>query len=176
MPTPKTPKETHVRQPEEARAIGGALAEVNPPNEIEVVSVNSYGEREVKVFQAQTYGYALKEVAEELYFDIAEEVKHDVLAETPYPRFKASIFGAKGGDYFTIEIRGRHFTKVLYIKKTRAIYYFGGIVIEGFNIYIPVEAVYSKREKVTYYEVVRSNPAIEEIAKDLEELLEGGEY
>jgi hypothetical protein len=46
------------------------------------------------------------------------------------------------------------------------------MVIEGFNIYIPIEAVYHKRERVTYYEVVRSNQEIEAIAKDLEALME----
>jgi len=127
--------------------LGGSSRRFNPPNEIELVSVNEYGEREVRIIRAQTYGYALKEAAEYIYLDIADEIKHDVLAETPYPRFRATIFGAKGGDYFTIEIRGKHFTKVLYIKKTRAVYYFGGISIAGFDIYIPVEAVYSKREK-----------------------------
>ena len=172
MPTPKAPKEAQVRQPEEAGLSGGSPAEVNPPHEIELTTVNSYGEREVRRIQAFTLGYALKEVAEQIYFDIVEEIKHDVLSELPYPRFKAQIFGAKGGDVFIIEIRGKHFTKVLHIRKTKAVYYFGGMVIEGFNIYIPVEAVYVRREKVTYYEVVRSNPEIEAIAKDLEALLE----
>jgi hypothetical protein len=172
MPTPKPKEKLSKVEPEEAGISGGIPAEVNPPHEIELVSVNSYGEREVKVIQAQTYGYALKEVAEQIYFDIMEEIKHEVLAELPYPRFKATIFGAKGGDVFIVEMRGKHFTKVYYIKKTRATYYYGGVVIYGFNIYIPVEAVYSRREKVTYYEVIRSNPEIEAIAKDLEHLME----
>jgi hypothetical protein len=171
MPTPRTPKTEPKGKPEEAGLSGGSPAEENPPHEIELVSVNEYGDREVKVFQAYTLGYALKQVAEEIYFDIVEEIKHDVLSELPYPRFKAQIFGAKGGDVFIIEVRMKHFTKVLHVKKTRAVYYFGGVVIEGFNIYIPIEAVYHKRERVTYYEVVRSNPEIEAIAKDLEFLM-----
>jgi hypothetical protein len=172
MPTPKAPKSDPVRRPEEAGLSGGSPAEVNPPHEIELVSINSYGEREVRTIRGLTFNYALKEVAEQIYFDIAEEIKHDLLSELPYPRFKATIFGAKDGDVFIVEVRGKHFTKVLYIKKTKAVYYFGGMMIEGFNIYIPIEAVYHKREKVTYYEVVRSNPEIETIAKDLEVLLE----
>ncbi len=173
MPTPKPKEKPSKVEPEEAGLSGGSPAEVNPPHEIELVSINQYGEREVKVISSYTYGYALKEVAEELYFDIAEEIKQDLLAETPYPRFKARLFGVKAGDIFTVEIRGKHFTKVLYLKKTRTIYYFGGIEILGFNIYIPIEAVYSKRERVTYYDIIRNSTAIEEIARDLEELLEG---
>jgi hypothetical protein len=171
MPAPKTPKEVQTRRPEEAGVSGGIPAEVNPPHEIELVSVNSYGEREVRTIQAHTFAYALKEVAEQIYFDIVEEIKHDLLAELPYPRFRAHIFGAKAGDAFTVEVRGKHFTKVLHIKKTKAVYYFGGMVIDGFNIYIRAEAVYSRRDKVTYYEIVRSNPEIEAIAKDIETLM-----
>jgi hypothetical protein len=172
MPTPKPKEKPHKVEPEEAGASGGAPAEVNPPQEIELTTVNSYGEREVRRIEGLTFKYALKEVAEQIYHDVAEEIKHDVLAELPYPRFKATIFGAKGGDVFVIEVRMKHFTKVLHVKKTRAVYYFGGMAIEGFNIYIPIEAVYHKRERVTYYEVVRSNQEIEAIAKDLEALME----
>jgi hypothetical protein len=172
MPTPKNPRIEPKGEPEEAGLSGGSPAEGNPPHEIELVSVNSYGEREVKVISSFTLGYALKEVAEELYFDIADEIKQDLLAELPYPRFKASIFGAKGGDVYIIEVRGKHFTKVLHVKKTRAVYYFGGMMIEGFNIYIPAEAVYHKRERVTYYEIVKNSQAIEAIAQDLQKMME----
>jgi hypothetical protein len=172
MPTPKAPKEAQIKQPEEAGISGGIPAEVNPPHEIELVTIDQYGDREVKRIHSYTFDYALKEVAEEIYYGIVEAVKQDLLAELPYPRFKGSIFGAKGGDVFVIEIKGKYFTKVLHIRKTRAVYYFGGMVVEGFNIYIPVEAVYHKREKVTYYEVVKSNPAVEGIKKDLEALME----
>ena len=141
-------------------------------HQIELVTVDQSGDRKVRRIRAQTQGYALKEAAEYIYFDIAEAIKNDVLAELPYPRFKATIYGAKGGDLFTVEVRGKYFTRVLYIKKTKAVYYFGGVTIHGFNIYLPIEAVYNKREKVTYYEVVKSNPEIEAIAKDLQTLME----
>ena len=141
-------------------------------HQIELVTVDQSGDRKVRRIRAQTPAYALKEVAEYIYFDIADAVKQDVLAELPYPRFKARVYATKGGDLFTIEVKGKYFTKVLHIKKTKAIYYFGGITIYGFNIYLPIEAVYNKREKVTYYEVVRNNTEIEAIAKDLEALME----
>jgi len=175
MPTPKAPKSDPVRQPEEAGLSGGSPAEVNPPHEIELTTVNSYGEREVRTIRGLTSNYALMEVAEQIYFDIAEEIKHDLLAELPYPRFKATIFGAKDGDVFIVEVRGKHFTRVLHIRKTRATYYFGGMEVEGFNIYIPAEAVYSRREKVTYYEIIKTREAVEAIKKDLEAMLEGEE-
>jgi hypothetical protein len=143
--------------------------------QLELVTVDQNGDRKTRRIKAQTQGYALKEAAEYIYFDIAEAIKNDVLAELPYPRFKAHVYGGKGGDVFTVEVKGKYFTKVIHVKKTKAIYYFGGVTIYGFNIYIPIEAVYHKREKVTYYEVVRSNPEINEIAKDLENLMEEGQ-
>ena len=143
--------------------------------QIELVTVDKNGDRKVRRIKAQTYQFALKEAAEYIYFDIAEAVKTDVLAELPYPRFKAHVYATKAGDLFTVEVKGKYFTKVLHIKKTKAVYYFGGVTIYGFNIYIPIEAVYHKKEKVTYYEVVRSNPEINEIAKDLESMMEEGQ-
>jgi len=175
MPAPKPKEKSPVRQPEEAGLSGGSPAEVNPPHEIELTIVNQYGEREVRTIRAYTFDYALKEVADEIFNDVVEEVKHDLLAELPYPRFKATIFGAKDGDVFIVEVRGKHFTRVLHIRKTRATYYFGGMEVEGFNIYIPAEAVYSRREKVTYYEIIKTREAVEAIKKDLEAMLEGEE-
>jgi hypothetical protein len=172
MPTPKPKEKSPVRQPEEARTSGGVLAEENPPHEIELVSIDKYGSREVRRIQAHTFNIALAEAADEIFHDLVEEIKPDLLAELPYPRFKAMIFGARDGDVYTIEVRMKHFTKVLHVKKTRAIYYFGGMVVEGFNIYIPVEAVYHKRERVTYYEVIKTKEAVESIKKDLEFLME----
>jgi hypothetical protein len=175
MPAPKPKEKSPVRQPEEVGLSGGSPTEVNPPHEIELTTVNSYGEREVRTIQGLTFNYVLKEVADEIFNGVVEEIKHDLLAELPYPRFKASIFGVRDGDVFIVEVRGKQFTKVLYIKKTKAVYYFGGMMVEGFNIYIPAEAVYSRREKVTYYEIIKSKEAVEAIAKDLEALMEGEE-
>jgi hypothetical protein len=176
MPTPKSPKSEPVREePEEARASGGALAEEELPQEFELVSIDQYGEREVRRIWNLTYHFALKEIAREIYFDIAEEILRDLLAELPYPRFKAKIYNTKG-DIYQIEVRGKHFTRVLHVKKHKAIYYYGGMEIEssgGYPIYIPVEAVYHRREKVTYYEIQKSSTSIDTIKEELEKLLEG---
>jgi stress-induced morphogen len=176
MPTPETLNLGSVRaEPEEAGASGGALAEANPPQEFELVSIDQYGNRTVKRIWSVTYNFALKEAASEIYFDIAEEILRDLLAELPYPRFKARIYDTKG-DVYKIEIKGRYFTKVLHVKKHRAIYYFGGMEIEssgGYPIFIPAEAVYHRRDKITYYEIAKNNISIDTIKEELEKLLQG---
>jgi len=176
MPAPEPEDMPQVRvEPEEAGASGGAPAEGELPQEFELVSVDRRGEREEIRIWSITFGYALKQVAEEIYYQIAEEVLGDLLAELPYPRFKAKVYDTKG-DVYKIEIRGKHFTRVLHVKKHRAVYYFGGMEIkssDGYTIYIPVEAVYHKGEKVTYYEITGNKISIDTLREELEKALLG---
>ena len=176
MPTPEPKGVSPVRvEPEEARESGGSLAEANPPREIEVVVVNRYGDREVRTVSEITYNLALKEVARQIYYDIADEIAKDVLEDLPRPHFWAYIYDLKTERAYKVEIRKKHLTEVLTIPKTKAIYYFGGMEVIGFNVFIPVEALYARKLQITYYHVVRSPTAIDAIRQDLEKLLEGEE-
>jgi len=174
MPTPETPKSEPVREePEEARASGGALAEENLPQEMELVVVDSYGNREVRRIWNVTYNFALKEVAKEIYYDIAYEILEDVLEDLPKPHIWANIYDLKTEKAYKVEIRKKHLVEVLTIPKHRAVYYFGGMEILGVDIYIPIEALYVRRTGITYYHIVRSPIAIETIREDLEQLMKG---
>ena len=176
MPTPKTPDPKSVRvEPKEVGASEGAPTEANPPHEIEVVVVNRYGDREVRTVSEMTYNLALKEVARQIYYDIADEIVKDVLDDLPRPHFWAYIYDLKTERAYKVEIRKKHLTEVLTIPKTKAIYYFGGMEVIGFGVFIPVEALYARKLQITYYHVVRSPTAIDAIRQDLEKLLEGEE-
>jgi hypothetical protein len=174
MPTPKTPDPKSVREePEEAGASGGAPAEGELPQEMELVSIDQYGEREVKRIWNLTYGFALKEAAKEIYYDIAYEILEDVLEDLPKPHIWANIYDLKAEKAYRVETRKKHIVEVLTIPKHRAVYYFGGMEILGVGIYIPIEALYIRRTGITYYHIVRSPIAIETIREDLEQLMKG---
>jgi hypothetical protein len=177
MPTPETqtPKPVRVK-PDEAGASGGAPAEGELPQEFEIVSVDKYGVRRVKRVWNISYKQALKSVASELFHEIADEVAPDLLSELPYPRFTARIYGAKTGDVYKVEVKMRHFTRVIHLKKHRADYYFGGInvlSVGGYPIYIRAEAVYSIRGRITFYEIIEDRTAIETLEEEIHKMLEG---
>jgi hypothetical protein len=173
MPTPRTPKTEPVRQSEEAGLSGGSPAEENPPqeNEIELVSIDRYGNRQVRIVRELTYQLALKEAARQIYYDIADEIVRELLDDLPRPQFWASIYDLN--TTYKVELKRNHLTEVHVIPKHRAIYYFGGMEITGFDTFIPVEALYAKKQQTTYYHVARSPTAIQTIREDLEKLLEG---
>jgi hypothetical protein len=176
MPTPETPKQSPVRQLNEAGASGGAPAEGELPQEFEIVSVDRYGVRRVKRIWNISYKQALKSVASELFHEIAEEIAPDLLSELPYPRFAARIYGARTGDVYKIEVKMKHFTRVIHLRKTRADYYFGGMDVlsaGGYSIYIRAEAVYSIRGKITYYEIIEDRNAVETLEEEIHKMLEG---
>jgi hypothetical protein len=176
MPTPKPQEKSPVREePEEARASGGALAEGNPPTEIQVVVVDRFGNREVRTVSELNYNLALKEVARQIYYDIADEIVKEVLEDLPRPQFWAFIYDLKAERVYRVEVKMKHLIEVLTIPKHRAVYYFGGMEILGVGIYIPIEALYVRRTGITYYHIVRSPMAIETIREDIEKLLEGEE-
>jgi len=176
MPTPKPQISDPVREPEEARTSGGVLAEEELPQEFELVSVDKYGVRHTKRIWNITYKQALKTAASELFHEIAEEVKPELLAELPYPRFQARIYGAKASNIYQVEVKMKHFTRVLHLPKHRVEYYFGGISVMaagGYPIYIRAEAIYHRRERVTYYEIIEDKESVETIREELEKMLEG---
>jgi hypothetical protein len=176
MPTPETPKQSPVRQLNEAGASGRAPAEGELPQEFEIVSVDRYGVRKTKRIWNINYKQALKSLASELFHEIAEEVEPDLLAELPYPRFSARIYGAKAGDVYKVEVKMKNFTRVIHLKKHRADYYFGGINVlstGGYSIYIRAEAVYSFKDKITYYEIIEDRIAIETLEEEIHKMLEG---
>jgi hypothetical protein len=174
MPTPKAPKESPDIRPDEAGLTGGSPAEGNLPTEIEVVVVNRYGNKEVRTVREISYNSALKEVARMIYYDIAEEIVKEVLEDLPRPQFWAYIYNLATERAYKVEMRRKHLTEVIVIPKHRAIYYFGGMEILGLDAYIPIEALYVKKQEITYYHIVRSTTAIDAIKQDLEKLLEGG--
>jgi hypothetical protein len=173
MPTPEPEDMPQVRESQEVGLSGGSPAEENPPqeNEIELVVVDRLGRREVRIVREPTYGLALKEVAKEMYYDIADEIVKELLDDLPRPQFWANIYDSNTA--YKVELRRNHLTEVHVIPKHRAIYYFGGEEIIGFDAFIPVEALYAKKQQITYYHVVRSTTAITAIREDLEKLLEG---
>jgi hypothetical protein len=173
MPTPRAPKEAPVRESQEVGLSGGSPAEEKPPqeNEIELVVVDRFGNREVRTVKELTYNLALKEAARMIYYDIADEIVEEVLEDLPRPLFWAYIYDQN--TVYKVEHKRKHLTEVRVIPKHRAIYYFGGVEILGFDTYIPVEALYAKKQQITYYHVVRSTTAITAIREDLEKLLEG---
>ena len=158
---------------EEVGLSGGSPTEEKPPQEaqMELVVVDRFGNREVRTVKELTYNLALKEVARMIYYDIADEIVKDLLEDLPRPQFWASIYDQN--TVYKVEHKRKYLTEVRVIPKHRAIYYFGGMEILGFNTYIPVEALYVRKLEVTYYHVVRSNTAIQAIRDDLEKLLEG---
>jgi hypothetical protein len=173
MPTPRNPKETPVRLSKEAGESGGSPAEEHPPHEaqVELVVVDRLGNREVRTVKELTHSLALKEVARQIYYDIADEIVRDLLEDLPRPQFWANIYDLNNA--YKVELRRGNLTEVRVIPKPRAIYYFGGMEVIGFDTYIPVEALYVRKLEITYYNVVRSNTAIQAIREDLEKLLEG---
>jgi hypothetical protein len=176
MPTPKPKIEPSKEEPEEAKTSGGVLAEGELPQEFELVSVDKYGVRKTKRVWNITYKQALKSLARELFHEIADEVAPDLLAELPYPRIPAIIYGAKTGDVYKIEVKMKHFTRVIHLKKHRADYYFGGITVSGvggYPIYIRAEAVYSIRGKITFYEIIEDRNAVETLEEEIHKMLEG---
>jgi hypothetical protein len=179
MPTPKTPKESPVRQPDEVGASGGAPTEAKPPTpngewvEVELVTVDQNGERKTRLIKDLVLSFALNKAAEYILLDTFETVKEEVLRELPKPRFKALIFGAKNGNYFKVEVRGNNFTKVYHIPKERAVYYFGGFDIKGFYVYVRIEAVYAPAIRTTFYEVIIDDDAVKAVGEDLYKMLKG---
>jgi hypothetical protein len=178
MPTPKPKIEPQVRQPEEAGATGGAPAEAKPPAasewvELELVTIDQYGERKTRVIKDLTLTFALNNAAKHILMDTFEAVKDEVLHELPRPRVRATIWGAKSGDYFKVEVKGKYFTKVYHIPKGRAAYYFGGFDFKGFYVYVRVEAVYSPDLKTTFYEVIIDENAAKAVGEDLYKMLKG---
>jgi hypothetical protein len=173
MPTPKPQIEPSKVEPEEVGASGGAPTEGELPQEMELVVVDRYGNREVKRIWNVTYNFALKEAAKEIYYDIAYEILEDVLEDLPKPHIWANIYDLKTEKAYRVEMRKKHLVEVLTIPKHRAVYYFGGMEILGVGIYIPIEALYVRRAGITYYHIVRSPMAIETIREDLEQLMKG---
>jgi len=80
MPTPKPYKEAPVRESQEARASGGALAEEKPPQEqmeYTLVTVDRNG-----TVRAHTYE-SIYEVAEKIMEDIEEVITPELLDQLP---------------------------------------------------------------------------------------------
>jgi len=138
--------------------------------------LSKYGVRHTKRIWNITYKQALKTLASELFHEIAEEVEPELLAELPYPRFQARIHGAKTGNIFTVEVKRKYFTEVIHLPKHRAVYYYGGISVMatgGYPIYIRMEAIYSRRERVTYYEIHEDKESVATLEEELQRMLEG---
>jgi hypothetical protein len=175
MPTPETQKTEHSKEePKEAGVSGGAPAEANPPTEIELVSIDFRGRREVKVFKDNLYYFALESVANYLLDEIIDIVKDELLEELPYSdlQVEAIIRGIRGKMYFEIEVKGNKWVQFHIIKRTDATYFMGGVEIGGFDIYVRAEAVFDKRTGVLYYEIIRTRENVRAIEEDIRRLLE----
>jgi hypothetical protein len=180
MPTPKTPNPEPVRaKPEEVGATGGAPTEAKPPAasegwiEVELVTVDQYGERKTRLIRDLALSFALNKAAEQILLETFEAAKDEVLQELPKPRIRALIWGAKSGDYFKVEVKGKNFTKVYHIPKHMSTYYYGGFEVKGFYVYVRLEAVYSPVLKATFYEVIIDDNTVKATAEDLYKMLKG---
>jgi len=177
-PASKPKEEPRKGEPKEAGAPGGAPADGGPPAEeasgwveVELVTVSSGGERVVRQLKDLTLTFALNKAAEHILLDTFEAVKDEVLQELPRPRLKATIWGAKTGDYFKVEVKGNNFTKVYHVPKEKAVYYFGGFEIKGFYVYVRIEAVYVPSLRTTFYEVIVDDNTVKAVGEDLYRML-----
>jgi hypothetical protein len=141
--------------------------------ELELVTINSYGEKVVRQIRDLTLTFTLNQAAAYMINDIFETVRDEVLAELPRPRIRGIIYGAKSGDHFRVEVKGNLFTKVYHIPKERAVYYYGGFEVKGFYVYIRLEAVYSPIHRTTFYELIADDNTVKAIAEDLHKMLKG---
>jgi Holliday junction resolvase len=143
--------------------------------EMELATLYPSGARVVRQLKDLTEKGVLNKAAERILLDSFEAAKEDVLRELPKPRVKADIWNTKSGNYFTVEVKGRNFTRVYHIPKERAIYYYGSFEIKGFYVYIRVEAVYSPALRTTFYRIALDNNMVKATAEDLSKMLEGEE-
>jgi hypothetical protein len=143
--------------------------------EMELVTIDQYGNRIVRQLKDLTQSGVLNKAAERILLESFEAAKEDVLRELPKPRIKAEIWNTKDGNHFKVEVKGRSFTRVYHIPKDKAIYYYGSFDVKGFYVYIRVEAVYSPRLRTTFYRVVIDNNTVKATAEDLSKMMSKGD-
>jgi len=143
--------------------------------EVELTTVSSNGERRTRTIKDLSLSFALNAAASYMIEDIFEAVRDEVLGELPKPRVRATIYEAKGENTFKVEVKGRNFTRVYYIPKDRATYFYGGFDVKGFYVYIPVKAVYSPIHKTLFYEVVKNEAVIKAMGENLYKMMKGEE-
>jgi stress-induced morphogen len=143
--------------------------------EVELITVDNQGNRTVRQLKDLTESFAINKAAERILLDIFETAKEEVLKELPGRKVKANIWSTKDGNHYKVEVKGKNFTRVYHLAKDKTVYYYGGVDVKGFYVYIRVEAVYSPAMKTTFYNVIVDNNTVKATAEELNKMLKNEE-